>query len=59
MVRGAITMSLIEQGIRRELAEAGFPEPKNKKELNKSYQLMLLVRYEQSKQEATHKGDGQ
>ena len=53
MVRGAVTMSLIEQGIRRELAEAGFPEPKNKKELNKSYQLMLLVRYEQSKKETT------
>jgi hypothetical protein len=44
-------MSIIEQTIRRELAEAGFPEPKNKKELNKSYQEMLVVRYENSKKE--------
>ena len=46
-------MSIIEQTIRRELAEAGFPEPKNTKELNKSYQQMLWARYEQSKKEAT------
>jgi hypothetical protein len=46
-------MSIIEQTIRRELAEAGFPEPKNAKELNKSYQEMLMLRYEQSKLEAT------
>ena len=52
-------MSLIEQGIRRELAEAGFPEPKNVKELNKFYQEMLMLRYHKSKQEATYKGDKQ
>ena len=46
-------MILIEQTIRRELAEAGFPEPKNKKELNNFYQEMLMLRYEQSKLEAT------
>jgi hypothetical protein len=44
-------MSIIEQTIRRELAEAGFPEPKNKKELNRLYQQMLMVRYENSKKE--------
>jgi hypothetical protein len=42
-------MSIIEQTIRRELAEAGFPEPKNRKELNKYYQRMLMLRYENSK----------
>lgn len=46
-------MSIIEQTIRRELAEAGFPEPKNTKELNKFYQLMLTLRYEKSKLEVT------
>jgi hypothetical protein len=45
-------MSIIEQTIRRELSEAGFPEPKNKKELNSFYQEMLMLRYEQSKLEA-------
>jgi hypothetical protein len=44
-------MSIIEQTIRRELAEAGFPEPKNKKELNKFYQEMLQQRYERAKME--------
>ena len=44
-------MSIIEQTIRRELAEAGFPEPKNKTELNKFYQQMLMVRYENTKKE--------
>lgn len=44
-------MSIIEQTIRRELAEAGFPEPKNKIELNKFYQQMLMVRYENTKKE--------
>lgn len=43
-------MSIIEQTIRRELAEVGFPEPKNTKELNKYYQLMLTLRYEKSKE---------
>ena len=42
-------MSIIEQTVRRELAEAGFPEPKNTKELNKFYQQMLMARYENSK----------
>jgi hypothetical protein len=46
-------MSIIEQTIRRELAEAGFPEPKNKKEVNKLYLEMLRARNEQSKKEAT------
>jgi hypothetical protein len=44
-------MSIIEQTIRRELAEAGFPEPKNKKELNRSYQQMLMLRHEQSRKD--------
>lgn len=53
-------MSIIEQTIRRELAEAGFTEPKNVKELNKFYALMLRQRYEQTKLEATNnKGEQQ